>query len=224
MFKMARVMPVHKGKGKAAADPASYRAISILPAASKILEVIVKEQLEAHAAHTDALPTSQFGFRPRRSTTTAIATAHACWTRAKQRGDMVGVVSFDLSSAFDTVDPDTLLAKLENLGVGGTDLDWFRSYMSGGRQLVSWNNVESTVLDVKYGVRQGSILGPLLFILLIADLPDVIGDNMVGYADDVTIWCTGGDAGSIRSDLEAKAAAFAIYTASNDLALNAAKT
>ena len=79
-------------------------------------------------------------------------------------------MGFDLSSAFDTIDPKLLLPKLARLGITGTELRWFENYMEGGRQQVNWAGTLSGFVAVKYGVRQGSILGPLLFLIIMADL------------------------------------------------------
>eukprot|EP00095_Tigriopus_kingsejongensis_P008664 maker-scaffold72_size415059-snap-gene-0.9 protein:Tk08664 transcript:maker-scaffold72_size415059-snap-gene-0.9-mRNA-1 annotation:"rna-directed dna polymerase from mobile element jockey-like" len=111
-------------------------------------------------------------------------------------GNVVGVLAFDLSSAFDTVYKAQLIPKLAALGIKGTFLSWFDSYLSGGRQCVDWSGTRSTFADVKFGIRQGSILGPCLFLVLMADLPDClrIGEQCnVGYADDVSIWVVGKD-------------------------------
>ncbi|QQP49566.1 Uncharacterized protein FKW44_010277, partial [Caligus rogercresseyi] len=178
-------------KGKPATDPASYRPICILPALSKVLETVVKSDLEDHLAKTEALPNTQFGFRKSRSTTAALATAHAKWLEAEQRGKVVGVLGFDLSAAFDTVNQLQLLPKLEKLGIAGTQLKWFHSYLTGGYQRVVWNGTESVFLPVEYGVRQGSILGPILYLVLVADVTSCVGvgnEDNSGYADDFFLW------------------------------------
>ncbi|QQP37604.1 Uncharacterized protein FKW44_018139, partial [Caligus rogercresseyi] len=188
---MSNVLPVFKGKGKPATDPASYRPICILPALSKVLETVVKSDLEDHLAKTEALPNTQFGFRKSRSTTAALATAHAKWLEAEQRGKVVGVLGFDLSAAFDTVNQLQLLPKLEKLGIAGTQLKWFHSYLTGGYQRVVWNGTESVFLPVEYGVRQGSILGPILYLVLVADVTSCVGvgnEDNSGYADDFFLW------------------------------------
>jgi hypothetical protein len=111
VFKDAKVHPVHKGGGKSRAEPGSYRPVSILPAMSKILEGVVKQDLEKHLAAVNGLPTSQHGFRPGRSCTTALASAHLSWTSAATSGKVVGLMGFDFSSVFDTVAKESLLPK-----------------------------------------------------------------------------------------------------------------
>ncbi len=227
-FKEGRIIPVHKGKGKAVTDPASYRPVSLLPAMSKVLELVVKEDLDSFLLKTGGLPNSQFGFRAKRSTTSAIATAHGCWLQAVQRGETVAILAFDFSAAFDTVDPSTLIEKLERLGVKGRrEADWFRSYMTGGHQIVDWNGARSKRASVKYGVRQGSILGPLLFLAVMADLPTALGieeDCIIGYADDVCLWATGKETQKIKNKLDRLAAAFVEFANFNALSLNPSKT
>ncbi|QQP40327.1 Uncharacterized protein FKW44_014331, partial [Caligus rogercresseyi] len=215
-LKMSNVLPVFKGKS--AADPASYRPVCILPALSKVLEIIVKSDLEDHLAKTEALPNTQFGFRKGRSTTAALATAHAKWLEAEQRGKVVGVLGFDLSAAFDTVNQLQLLPKLGKLGIAGTQFKWFHSYLTGGYQRVVWNGTESEFLPVEYGVRQGSILGPILYLVLVADVTSCVGignEDNSGYADDFFLWAVGDSLeGTPSPDLRG----------GNGLVLNAAKT
>jgi hypothetical protein len=226
-FKSACVIPIHKGKGKNTADPASYRPVSILPALSKVLEAVVKADLESHLARVGALPNSQFGFRPGRSCTAALATAQAKWIQGSQEGNVVGILAFDLTAAFDTVDKAQLLPKLAALGITGSALAWFTSYLSGGMQCVDWNGTRSSLNKVKFGVRQGYILGPILYLILVADMPDCLGigeEDNSGYADDTAIWAVGRDLTSVKALLEARADAFARFTSGNGLVLNAAKT
>jgi hypothetical protein len=189
-FKVGKVFPIFKGKGKAREDPGSYRPVSILPAMSKILETLVKADLEDHLARVNSLPGAQYGFRPKRSCTTALAHAHAGWFTVAERGQVIGIMAFDLSAAFDTDADKQLLPKLQLLGVSGRALAWFKSYLTGGSQQVSGDGTLSDLITVRYGVRQGSILGPVLFLVLISDMANAlgIGDNEnVVYADDTTI-------------------------------------
>jgi hypothetical protein len=84
-------------------------------------------------------------------------------------------MGYNLSGAFDTVAKESLLSKLEAMGISGRQLDWFSSYMSGGQQCVVWNVDKSGWLPVEYGVRQGSILGLILFLVIVADISEFIG-------------------------------------------------
>lgn len=224
-LKVGRVTPVYKGNGKDRMDPASYRPVSILSPLSKVIEILAKSDLGTHLEKTNGLPANQFGFRSRRGCTTAIGVAHAGWLKAA-RGSVVGVLGFDLTCAFDTVDAGLLLPKLERLGIRGRELSWVASYLADGKQCVVWNEATSDLVDVALGVRQGSILGPLLFIILVADLPAYLGseeDNVL-YADDVNTWDSAPTVEELATKLTAKARLIVDYARGNGLTLNAAKT
>jgi hypothetical protein len=192
---------------------------------SKILETSVKADLEAHLARVNGLPGAQYGFRPKRSCTTALA--HAGWLTGAKRGQVVGVMAFDLSAAFDTVAAEQILPKLQSLGVSGRALAWFKSYLTGGSQQVSWDGTLSGLIVVRYDVRQGSILGPVLFLVLISDMADALGigdDENVVYADDTTIWQAGMTVAEVVDKLTGKAARFVEWSRGSGLTMNASKT
>ncbi len=230
IFKKAIVRPLYKGKGKNPKEVASYRPVAILPALSKVMEKAVANALADHI--TDQLPNSQFGFRANRSTTAAISTAHSEWSVARAKGKIVGIASFDLTAAFDTIDAGMLTSKLRKMGVDGPENNWFLDYLSNRSQIVTWNGLESRPIPVPYGVPQGSILGPLLFLVAMADLPAAMGfpdgnlssGGTVGYADDVVAWATGNSIAEVRLRLEGMANTVTNYTAAHKLALNASKT
>jgi hypothetical protein len=139
----------------------------------------------------------------------------------------VGILAFDLSAAFDTVAKDQLLPKLAKLGTAGNALRWFNSYMSGGRKVVVWNGVKSDPVGMVYGVRQGSILGPLLYNVHVADMPtclDVGKEYNTGYADNTKAWQVGDTLENVAASLQRVADRFAAYTKGNGPSLNAAKT
>jgi hypothetical protein len=142
---------------------------------SKILEGLVKKDLEKHIAAVNGLPHSQHGFQPGRSCTTALASAHVKWTAAATLGKVVGIMGYNLSSAFDTVVKESRLPNLEATGITGRQLYWFSSYMSGGQQCVVSNVAKSGWLPVEYGIYQDSILGPILFLVIVANIPEFIG-------------------------------------------------
>ncbi len=171
------------------------------------------------------LPSAQWGFRPARSTAGALAETHGAWAQSKVRGDTVVVAAFDFSSAFDTLGVEELVQKLQKLDVGSGAVVWFMDYLSHRRQRVRYGSACSTFRDVSYGVPQGSLLGPALFIALTSDLPAVLGSD-VGvtlYADDTCLWCAGRDPAAARGELERAASRLTTYALDNSLALNADK-
>jgi hypothetical protein len=188
-LKVGKITPVYKGSGKDRKDPASYRPVSILSPLSKVLEILAKFDLEKHLRKTNELPSSQYGFRSRRGCSTALGTALAGWLQAAAREGIVGLLGFDLSRAFHTVDAELLLPKLERLGIVGRALSWHKSYLMGGSQCVAWNEETSPLVDVMYGVWQGSILGPLLFLVLMADLPMYLGGGRTTSSTLTTSTC-----------------------------------
>ena len=228
-FKLANVHPVYKKK-KPVSSASSYRPVSILPALSKVMERVVHKQLMEHMEHY--LPNSQHGFRPRRNTTGAIIAAHGSWMKARAANNVVGIAAFDLSAAFDTLDHDKLANKMRGLGVVGKSAKWFQGYLGGRSQRVLYNSSTSSFRDVRYGVPQGSILGPLLFLCLLVDLPGTIVDlvkaftasGSSGYADDCIAWATGPDPAVVRSMLETMSGAVCRFMNDNYLVLNNEKT
>jgi hypothetical protein len=211
-FKKGIVKPVWKGSNKSRIDPGSYRPVCVLTAVSKLLEVTVKSDLVAHMDKVSGIPTTQHGFRAKRSCSTALGSAHAGWTKGVKAGKVVGLLGFDLSSAFDTLDPSTLLDKLAAIGITGKCNTWFRSYLVGGSQCVDWDGAVSSFVEMAFVVRQGSILGPVLFVLHTADMAAALGYCFnVTYADDSNIWAVGDDVGSVKARLEELAALFTLW-------------
>jgi hypothetical protein len=126
--------------------------------------------LRAHLDSVDALADTQFGFRPERSTSMAVTAAQSSWLEAREAGMAVGILAFDLTAAFDTVNQEQLLPKLQGFGVRGNPLKWFGDYLSGGHQAVIWDSATLGLTNLKYGIRQGSCLLPLLFLILVSDM------------------------------------------------------
>jgi hypothetical protein len=191
------------------------------------METHVKEYLEDHLRKVNGLPGSQYGFRPKRSYTSVLAHAQVGWLLGAAKGQVVGLMAFNLSATFDTVAAEQLSPTLQALGVTGRELRWFLWYMTGGRQSVVWDGTVSSLINVLYGLRHGSILGPLLFIILTSGMAEFLGvqeEKNIVYADDSNVWQTGKNMEEVVRKLAEKAALFVEYTMSMGLSMNAAKT
>ena len=231
LFKKAIVHPVYKGHGKDPRDPASYRPVAILPALSKVLEYVVRDALLSWFKLMNFLPESQYGFRPGRSVAMALTVAQTDWINAKARNELVGIMAFDLSAAFDVLEHSLLLRKLESANIKGIPLKWFQSYLSDRSQCVLWNSIISNYLPLNKGVPQGSILGPILFLVMIHDMPKCLtrstestSSKVVGYADDTTVYVKAKNPEHLRQELQALGRIMVDYCNENGLVLNGQKT
>ena len=154
IFKLAKVIPVFKNKGSRN-DVSNYRPIAILPLASKILE--------RHVKKNDLLYFLQSGFRLNQSCQTALTFMIDGWLKAVDKGELIGVVFLDLAKAFDLLDHELLLQKLQKYRFSYTSLQWFSSYLNDRRQIVSISNTFSDLQQVKSGVPQVSVLSLYYF-------------------------------------------------------------
>lgn len=166
-WKTSTIVPIPKvKKPKKASD---YRPINILPIYEKVLELVVKKQIETFIEDNKILFKHQAGFRKLYSCETAIQRIIDEWKLEISEGKIIGVLFMDLKRAFETVDRERLLEKLNQNGIRGKVLKWLKSYLSNRTQQVRFNNQYSKLMNIEHGVPQGSILGPLLYILYIND-------------------------------------------------------
>ena len=163
-WKCARVAPLFKAGDRN--DVNNYRPISVISIVAKVFERIVYDQLYAYLEEHSIICKYQSGFRSTHSTVTALLEATDTWAYNIDRGKINAVVFLDLKKAFDTVDHKILLSKLSHYGICRNEYNWFKSYLENRTQMCSINGSLSNNRSLTCGVPQGTILGPLLFLLL----------------------------------------------------------
>ena len=188
-LKIAKVLPLYKKKENYLFD--NYRPVSLLPSISKVLERIVHMQLLEHFDSLNIFYENQYGFRSKHSTELAAVELLDRIVSQMDNNDTPINIYLDLSKAFDTLDHDILLYKLQYYGVRGNALLLLRSYLENRQQFVEYGNIESDYLPLSTGVPQGSILGPLLFIIYINDINMATSTfKATIYADDTALSAT----------------------------------
>jgi hypothetical protein len=175
VWKTAKIIPLHKKDEFT--GPKNYRQVALLSIFSKILERAVFLQVMEYMEQNQLLHPSHHGFRAKHSTATALLEMYNGWVEAFDEDKLTAVVMLDLSAAFDVVDPDILLDKLRVYGFQQCAVSWLESYLRNRHQQVYVDGVLSEPKEVHVGVPQGSILGPLLYIIYTNDLPEVIHNH-----------------------------------------------
>ena len=221
-LKIERVVPIFKS-----GDPSlltNYRPISVLSFFSKVFERIVYDYLFDFICTNNILYDYQFGFRPGHSTQQAIITLIDKITKSLDNGDIVISLFIDLKKAFDTVDHRILLRKLYAYGIRGTMLKWIESYLSGRTQYFVFDGQESEIHGIQCGVPQGSILGPLVFILYMNDICNVSDIFFaIMYADDTSLVVNGKDLNALIQLLNTALIDLCTWFKANRLSLNTTK-
>lgn len=186
-MKTANVCPIYKTGDKK--QFGNYRPISLLPSISKIFEKVVKKRLIIYLDNEHLLADNQFGFRSARSTEDAIVSLVGNITHNLDKKNHCIGIFLDLAKAFDTVSKLILLRKLELMGIRGIALKWFSSYLSDRKQRVKLDEHHSEYSKIEFGVPQGSVLGPVLFLIYINDLCQLSLPNchLLAFADDTAL-------------------------------------
>ena len=222
-WKTARVIPLYKNGQRNL--PGNYRPISVLPVISKIMERILYDQLYNYLTKFELLSDSQFGFRKFHSTATALLDRTNDWYMNLDRKMFNLVVLIDLKKAFDTVDHQILLKKLELYGIKGQALSFLESYLSNRNQKCQIQGSVSSEKLIKCGVPQGSILGPLFFLLYINDLPQCLDKTKPRlFADDTNLTVSGDSITDLETAVNSDLEKLRKWLIANKLSLNVAKT
>ena len=230
-FKAAIVKPIPKKSNPDIKEMCNFRPISQLPFLSKVLEKVVAGRLIAHITSYNLLHKFQSAYRSGHSTETALLRVHHDILEALDVGRTCALVLLDLSAAFDCIDHTILLIRLQfAYGIDGKALNWFRSYLTGRTQQVSFQSQTSRVVSVKFGVPQGSVLGPLLYSLYSKPIGEICkrhGMPYHCYADDTQIYCViknQVDWASSAKSIEACLSDIKVWMSCNYLQLNDSKT
>ena len=223
-FKIAKVVPVYKAGDRHLFT--NYRPISLLSSLSKLLEKIVAKQIYAFLYTNNILYEHQYGFRKAHSTTHAVLqflhNIHGALN--KNVPEYTLGIFLDLKKAFDTVDHKILLDKLEHYGFRGISNIWFQNYLGNRFQYVTIEGVDSTKREIRHGVPQGSVLGPLLFILFINDLAKSSCFSTLLFADDTTLQLSSNNINNLFTVANEELQKVSLWFQSNKLTLNVLKT
>ena len=222
-LKIAKVCPVFKSGEKDRFE--NYRPISVLPSFSKVFEKIVHIRLSNYLESCNILSDNQYGFRKGFSSGMAIAEMCDKISSASDKNDFSIGVFIDLSKAFDTINHDILLRKLEHYGIRGIALNWFRSYLYNRKQFVSSNYAVSPFLSINCGVPQGSHLGPLLFLIYVADVENCSAIlSFILFADDTNLFYSSNSLFELFTTVNSELSKLSEWFCANKLSLNVKKT
>ena len=244
-WKTAKIIPLYKGKGSRF-EPKNYRPVAILPVLSKLLERLMFKQIASYMDDNKLYNPNHHAYRSFHSTATAMIQMYTTWLEAVDSGDIAGVCMIDMSAAFDVVDTQLLLKKLELYGFDRNSIQWIWSYLTYRSQRVYIEGCMSGHLALEAGVPQGSILGPILYTIFTNELPQVVheencpvGDQdgssifkqqcqecggVCCYADDSTYTVASRDPEALSEKLSKKYSVLAEFLTLNKLKVNDDKT
>lgn len=222
-WKTSTVVPIPKIRGSKKAE--DHRPINILPNYEKVLEIVIKNQLCKYLDQNEILIEAQSGFREKHSCETAIQNTLISWREYLDKSEMIGVVFLDFKRAFETVNRNLLLRKLNNYGITDKAYKWFEMYLNNRKQQVKYRNAISVKKDTIHGVPQRSVLGSLLFVLYINDIVKAVKYCTCKlFADDTMIYISGRDLNEIERKLNYDLGNIVKWLDGNSMRLNTNKT
>ena len=222
-LKIARIVPIHKSGDSAKCK--NYRPISVLSIFSKIMERIIHKRLYSFLDRYNLFQNCQFGFRKQYSSYMAVLEAYNKIVSDLDKGFHTLGIFLDLSKAFDTINHDILLAKLHHYGIRGSAFEWFKSYLTNRSQFVVYKDHKSSINSIQCGVPQGSVLGPLLFILFLNDISFSSNTfTFFTYADDTNIIVSNPNLNDLITNVNNELYNISTWFKVNKLSLNIDKT
>ena len=187
-WKLANVSPIHKKGSRAMAS--NYRPVSLTCLASKLMESIIRDAMVRHLLENDLGTTAQHGFTNGRSCLTNLLETFESWTEDVDKGYSVDVIFLDFQKAFDKVPKKRLLQKLSAYGIEGKVLCWIEDFLSDRRMRIMVRGEYTEWVDVISGLPQGSVLGPILFLIYVNDIPEMVNCSIKMFADDTKLFRT----------------------------------
>ena len=240
LYKLAKIIPLLKKDDPLL--PKNYRPVAILCILSKVIERVIFMQIVEYMNSNNFFHPNHHGFRGHHSTSTAMIQMYDTWVQAVDKGELAGVCMLDMSAAFDVVDHCILVDKFKLYGFDEGSVKWIENYLVGRTQAVYIDGVLSSFLPVEVGVPQGSILGPLCYVIFTNDLPETVLETnqhvhwshltthcaecggLCCFADDSTYGVSSQDQGVLERKLNDKYTILANYMGNNKLKLNDDKT
>ena len=217
-IKIGKIVPIHKKDPKN--ECCNYRSITLLSSLSQIFEKCICKQMYTYLEKFKLLSPNQFRFRQNCATSQAVRQLYDDFLENLDKKKIACSVFIDLRKAFDTVDHEILLKKLENYGFRGIPLQLIQSYLTDRRQYTMVNGTKSDLNKVKRGVPQGSTLGPLLFLIYVNDLPYISNFTTKLFADDTVLTMTNSCITTLQHDVNKELTKIDEWMRLNKLSLN----
>ena len=200
-WKLAKITAIHKKGPKKLCE--NYRPVSLTCIICKIMESLIRDVIMEHMKRHKLFTSKQYGFLSGRSTALQLLKTLDMWTEALDKGESVEVIYLDFQKAFDQVPHKRLLNKLSYYGIKNPVHGWIKDFLQGRNQFVAVGKHTSDKKEVLSGIPQGSVLGPLLFVIYVNDIPGMLQTQSLLFADDTKLFNCGKDAQSITTGIEA---------------------